>query len=215
MHAARGFWLFTVASLASLAFLVPAAASADGVCKVNESPCSGANAWPVETVLTTEIKPKTEIVFKGKAEFRCTSSSWSGKLTQNPTTGIAALLVGQSETFGGCIGFESKCNVKAGEFSTGAKWFANTESPGDGYTSGTIPMARKIEMSCGSIFCGWKLSEAAGLSHTYKGGNPAIETWKWNYLLTEGIAFFCGSETTMTGEREFVSPKGNVFWTQS
>lgn len=215
MCTAKGFWLFTVASLVSLAVLAPASASADGICKANESPCTGANVWPVETVFTTEIKPKTEIVFKGTREFRCTSSSWSGTLTQNPTFGIAALLNGQSETFGGCITSGGACSVKAGEFWTGAKWFANTESPGDGYTLGTIPMAKKIEMTCSTLLCSWSLSESAESSHTYKGGNPATEAWKWRYVLTKGLVAFCGSETMMSGERQFISPKGNIFWTQS
>jgi hypothetical protein len=216
MRAARGFWFFTVVSLGSLAFLAPASASADGICKVNESPCASANAWPVGTVLTSEIRPKTEVVFKGSAEFRCTSSSWSGKLTFNPTTGIAALLKGQSESFGGCTIFGSACKVNASEFWTSdAKWFADTKSPGDGYATGTIPMAKKIEISCGGLFCSWSLSESAGSSHTYIGGNPAIEAWKWHYLLAGGNMLVCGSETTMSGEREFVGPKGNIYWTHS
>ena len=170
----------------------------------------------METVLRTEIRPKTEIVFKGSTEFRCTSSSWSGKLTNNPTFGIAALLVGQSEAFGGCTVPGSKeCKVAAGEFWSGAKWFADTKSPGDGYTAGTIPMAKKIEITCGGLFCSLSLSESAGSSHTYKGGNPAIEAWHWLYLVAKGSNFACGSEVTMSGERQFVSPKGNIYWTVS
>src|SRR6476620_7665285 len=201
MRTVARFWLFAAASLA---FLAPASASADGLCKVNESPCAAANAWPVGTVLNTEIRPQTAIVFNGLIEFRCTFSSWSGKLTGNPTFGTAFFLDGQSEIFNGCTkSGGAECKVKASEFwGGGAKWFANTESPGDGYTSGTIPIARKIEISCGSLFCNWGLSEGPGSSsHTYKGGNPAIESWKWLYLAAKGSSPTCGGETIMTGER--------------
>ncbi len=205
--------------LMTLACVAASPASADGVCKVNESPCKEANAWPVGTVLETNIKSGTEIGFKGAIqsanELRCTGSTWSGKLTMNPTEKIAALLDGQSETFGGCHVGATSCVVTGSEFWSGAKWFADTKTAGNGYTAGTVPAARFIQLNCGGVPCKWEASWNEASSHTYSGGNPAAEKWSWRYVRKEGSTLFCGAEMTMSGERVFVSPKGSVFWTVS
>jgi hypothetical protein len=203
-----------IALLALLALAGTGSAAADGICKVNEAPCKAANAWPVGTVMKTGIKTGTLVTFKGSFEVKCTGSTWSGELTQNPTTGIAALLKGLSETFSGCTLSGGACSLKATEFWTGAKWFADSKSPGNGYTGGTTPVAKQIEMTCG-IFCKWKPSESIEANtRTYQGGSPAIEKWSWRYTKVEGSAF-CGAETTMTGEREFTAPAGSIYWTTS
>jgi hypothetical protein len=219
---ARGrICVVTAAAFGVIASWGAASAQADGICKVNESPCKEANAWPVGTVLETTIKPGTEISFKGAIKgtmetLKCTGSTWSGELTQNPTKGIAALLKGLSETFTGChLGGGNCGSAKATEFFSGAKWFASPGSPGNGYTGGTTPIARYVELICAGVPCKWEFSSSEASSHTYQGGNPAKESWSWRYVKKEGTALFCGAEMTMSGEREFAGPKGSVFWTVS
>jgi len=215
MRSIRHLALTSISLLAFLALWGTGSAAADGICKVNETPCKAANAWPVGTVMKTNIKTGTLVTFKGTIEVRCTGSTWSGELTQNPTIGIAALLNGLSETFSGCTLSGSACSLKAAEFWTGAKWFADSKSPGNGYTGGTTPAAKQIEMTCG-FTCKWQPSGSLeSNTHTYQGGTPAIEKWSWRYTKVEESAFFCGTELMMSGEREFTAPAGSVYWTTS
>lgn len=215
MKSPRIIGLVSAALLALLALGGAGSATADGICKVNEAPCKAANAWPVGTVMKTSIKTGTLVTFKGTIEVRCTGSTWSGELTQNPTSGIAALLVGTAETFSGCTLSGGACSLKAAEFWTGAKWFADPKSPGNGYTGGTTPAAKQIEMTCG-FTCKWQPSGSLeSNTHTYQGGTSATEKRSWRYTKVEGSAFFCGTELTMTAEREFTAPVGSIYWTTS
>lgn len=211
MGSIRRMCLAAVAALALLALFGPGSASADAICKVNEAPCTGSNLFATGTKFESKIKAGTNVVFAGAFEVKCTGSTWTGELTLNPNKGkgSAALVNPASEGFTGCTRSGGACaTVSASSFWTGTKWWANPESAGDGYTGGTSSEANQIEVVCGA-FCKWAKSEP--ITHTFKGGNPATEAWKIRYVKTEG-SVSCGKEMTATGERQFTSPTGSIFW---
>jgi hypothetical protein len=214
MRSVRRMCLAGAAVLALLALVGSSSASADAVCKVNEAPCAAANAFAVGTTLQSRIKTGTSVSFKAGFEVKCTASTWAGNLTYNPNPGkgSAALVRPTGETFGGCTSSTlGTCSLSATGFWAGdPKLFANAESPGNGFTSGTTPEARQVVVSCAGVSCKWANTET--ITHVYKGGLPATENWKVRFLKTGGPAG-CGTEMISTGEREFTGPEGKIFWT--
>lgn len=204
--------LTAAAALALIALAGPGSASADAICKANEAPCTGSNPFANGTQLESKIKTGTSVVFAGAFEVKCTGSAWTGEVSNNPRKGggEAALVNPLSESFSGCTRSGVSCpTANANGFWSGAKWWANPESAGNGYTGGTSSEANQVELTCGA-FCKWAKAEV--VSHTFKGGNPATEAWKIRYVKAEGGGS-CGKEMTATGEREFTSPAGSIYWT--
>jgi hypothetical protein len=208
----------TVFACAVLLVLVcSAGASADTACKVNEAPCSKANAWAQETVFEGEIKSGTEISFVTPThEWKCTGSSRSDRMFLNVVGGGEAQGIGMvplSETFSGCSNSSfGSCTAAASGFPETFKWHANSASPGDGYASlGFNTTADLITFSCGGLItCKFEFSE--DLAHTLEGGSPAIEAFEARYVRFESSTL-CGSNpSTLKGEREIVSPSSNPLY---
>jgi len=207
-------FLAGAAGIALIALAFSAGASADTICKVKEKPCIPGNNWAVGTEFKATIKKGTEFKFDGARHYRCSGSSRADVLTSNPlgTPGIPARVSLTSEGFSGCISEElGTCTAVTSELPSNIAWFANTESASDGHAE-PLSTAGSIKFTCSSqLNCIWVFNKQ--ISHTYKGGSPAIEYIKAQYVRPPESPFGCGIEVIMEGEREITSPSSNpVYW---
>lgn len=208
-------FLAVAAGLALIALAFSAGASADTICKVKEKPCSLGNRWAVATEFEATIKKGTEFKFDGARHYRCTGSSRTDLLTSNNVGaggGIPDRVSLKSEKFSGCISAElGTCTAVTSGFPSEIAWFANPESAGDGYAESQSTVG-SIKFNCSTeLNCLWLFNKQ--ISHTYKGGSPAIEYLKAQYVRSPESSFGCGIEVIVEGEREIVSPSSNpVFW---
>jgi len=203
------------ACLALIALAFSAGASADTICKLNQKPCSSSNAWVLGTEFKSTIKKGTEFKFDGARHYRCTGSSRTDVLAKNQVGAghvTAALVTPKSEEFSGCISEElGFCTAVTSELPSGASWFANAEIAGNGYAEPRSTVGT-IKFNCSSgLNCTWVFREQ--ISHTYKGGSPAIEYLKAQYVRPPESPWGCGIEVIVEGEREITSPSSNpVYW---
>jgi hypothetical protein len=207
-------FLTGAASCTLIALVFSAGAFGDTICKANENPCSSGNAWALGTEIKATIKKGTEFHFDGARHYRCSGSSRTDVLAKNTVAagpGVADQVTPKSEEFSGCISEElGTCTAVTGELPGGAFWLANAKSAGNGYaephsTAGTI----KFNCSSG-LNCLWLYREQ--ISHTYKGGSPAIEYLKAQYVRSPESSFGCGIEVIVEGEREITSPSSAIYW---
>jgi hypothetical protein len=202
------------ACVAVVALAYTAGASADGICKAKEAPCSLGNQWALGTEFQATIKKGTEFKFDGFRHYTCSVSSRTDQLiSKGAGGGVPATVKTLSEAFSGCSSTElGSCTASTASLPE-SKWFANTEIAGDGYAS-SPSTAGSITLACVGLTCKWLYSTQ--ISHTYKGGIPAIETLELMYVRDAASNFLCGKETIIKGEREIVSPNSNpVYWTKS
>lgn len=208
----RAFKLCCVAtSVALVAAAFSAAASADSVCKVKEAPCSLANSWPSGTTFESKIKTGTQFKFDGFRHYTCTESTRSDRLMfTNTAKGLPMTLEPKSETYTGCTSVElGACTAVTGSMQS-VKWLADTTGTWNGFTNATS-IVTSITLNCTGLNCKWLFLEQ--ISHTYQGGNPAIETVKARLARSGESNMFCGTEVVMEGQREITSPSTSpIYW---
>lgn len=189
-----------------------AGASADSVCKVKEAPCSGANAWATGTVFEAKIKTGTQFKFDGARHYVCSGSTRSDRLVSNMTLkGLPDTLEPKSETYTGCVSEElGFCTATTASLQH-SQWLADTAGTWNG--SAKAPSsAASITFNCSTeLNCKWLYHEQ--IAHTFKGGSPAIEFFKAQYVRSSESPWGCGIEVIVQGEREITSPNTSpIYW---
>lgn len=189
-----------------------AGASGDSICKAKEAPCV-TNPWPVGTTFEAKIKAGTNFKFDGFRHYTCSESTRADRLISNNIggKGLPATLEPKGETYSGCTSIElGTCTAVTTAAVQTVRWFADAAGTWNGFTN-SPSTAATITLNCSSgLNCKWLYHEQ--IAHTYKGGSPATEYLKAQYVRSESN-MFCGTEVIIEGEREITSPNTSpIYW---
>jgi hypothetical protein len=158
--------LAAITAMAAMAFVGASSASADDLCKVNESPCSETNKYPIGTVL--KGSSKEAVLTSGEFKVTC-ESAVEGKTTEDLGAGKGLLGLIEKLTFSSCKGSCTSATAIHTPYMVTA--FASSQTA-NVFSDGSGKPGASLGGCLGFATCVFE-TEAAEAVLKVIGGNPA------------------------------------------